>query len=828
MTKSVEMNRFFYFLCFSILSNSQIWAGGMLAGHVRTQAGEPVAGCVVSDGFSVVETNQDGFYQIQAGDSTEFVFVSLPSAYEMPVDPRGLPALYHRVEEGQTVYDFSLRPFADGGEADLHHVMIAISDPQVQDDYGTWRFRHESVADIKEHVASFPSGTPVYGVVVGDLVWDVYDRLPEHTESCLQLGFPVFNVIGNHDHDRNVRQDWGADHYFKENYGPTYYSFNRGKIHYVVLDDIEYTNAAGDKSYSHNIVDYQMEWLRKDLEKTPTSMYVVFLAHAPIEGSKVANRETLYNLVAKRRNTHAITGHHHCLTNYEVKSNFYDHTLGAVMGAFWSGDLCSDGTPNGYGVFQAGSKGIESWYYKSTGYDKSYQMRVYPPNSFMNGESLEDCVIANIWNYDSKWSEVYIYEDGEKHIMYQYNGLDPLASDFLSSEGDERPNYPGSDGGTLASRNPGATSTSHIFYYRPRNPDAKFVVEVTDRNGELHRVEPLHGLMVAAFEESSPDGSLVYSQGFNSFCVCPNQYVSSSKVGKCTYVQGHTPIGWYACSSGNMLPYEGKKSATDWLNFNYLCLSDGSSEQSGLFAYGCGNVADPESMDGNRALGSLAAFQNRAIYYGVMIENTSGKIIDGLDVSYLGEMWRGGIVPSRSQSLSFSYAVNPDILALRRRDKSLGEVETVPWEDLSFFSPVATDAEPNSACMGNSEVNSRRISGRIDVKLYPGDVILLRWEDVDDAGNDNGLAIDDLVVRSASVVDGVTGTFVGKNPSFYNKGTCIYFDEAPQKAVSVYDINGCLMGRYVPTGNVLELSGCLAPGLYLIQTEFGTKKIVLE
>ena len=295
-----------------------------------------------------------------------------------------------------------------------------------------------------------------------------------------------------------------------------------------------------------------MEWLKKDIANVANDTYIVFLTHAPFEGSRVLNREAVYNLVASKRNTHAITGHHHRLTNYEIKSNFYDHTLGAVQGAFWSGDVCSDGTPNGYGVFQASKTGIKSWYYKSTGYDKDYQMRVYPPNSFVDGQSLTDYVIANIWNYDSKWSDVYIYENGTKYLMYQYSGVDPLTYDFLLSDGDTRPNYPGSDGGTLASRNPGAAANPHMFSYKPKDANADFVVEVTNRNGDLHRVPVLKNLMVASFSEDGT--SVAYKQDFNSIREFPNHFIAGTKTAKATYVQGHSPAGWYACTSGLYRP----------------------------------------------------------------------------------------------------------------------------------------------------------------------------------------------------------------------------------------------------------------------------------
>ena len=152
-----------------------------LSGHVRTTDGQPVAQAVVSDGYSVVQTDGEGRYEMSRHDSAQFVFLSVPEAYEMPVDENGSPLLYARIgDKGDFTHDFTLTPFADGGAADSTHVLVAISDPQVRNDYDSWRFRNETIEDILELKASYPAGTRFYGAVVGDLVWDDYDRMAVH------------------------------------------------------------------------------------------------------------------------------------------------------------------------------------------------------------------------------------------------------------------------------------------------------------------------------------------------------------------------------------------------------------------------------------------------------------------------------------------------------------------------------------------------------------------------------------------------------------------------------------------------------------------------
>lgn len=57
-------------------------------------------------------------------------------------------------------------------------------------------------------------------------------------DAIAETEIPFFYVIGNHDLDLNVRSNEHARTTYKSYYGPTYYSFNRGNVHYVVLDDI--------------------------------------------------------------------------------------------------------------------------------------------------------------------------------------------------------------------------------------------------------------------------------------------------------------------------------------------------------------------------------------------------------------------------------------------------------------------------------------------------------------------------------------------------------------------------------------------------------------
>lgn len=92
----------------------------------------------------------------------------------------------------------------------------------------------------------------------------VHALFPDYNRAVAQMGIPFFQALGNHDQDYRLGGDETADKTFKEIYGPTYYSFNRGKAHYVVLDDVRYLGV--ERTYDGYIMENQLNWLAQDLK----------------------------------------------------------------------------------------------------------------------------------------------------------------------------------------------------------------------------------------------------------------------------------------------------------------------------------------------------------------------------------------------------------------------------------------------------------------------------------------------------------------------------------------------------------------------------------
>ena len=95
----------------------------------------------------------------------------------------------------------------------------------------------------------------------------------------------IFNCMGNHDNNPKIAGDWAASTDYREQWGPTYYSFNIGDVHYVVLDDIlcKNTGTGGDgRKYESTLTTDQLSWLKKDLSFVSTSTPLVITMHAPL------------------------------------------------------------------------------------------------------------------------------------------------------------------------------------------------------------------------------------------------------------------------------------------------------------------------------------------------------------------------------------------------------------------------------------------------------------------------------------------------------------------------------------------------------------------
>ncbi len=448
----------------------------LLTGKVQA-GGKGIAGVAVTDGRSVVVTDKGGKYQLKSHPEAEFVYISVPAGYAFPVRD-GIAKFYAPItkKEGIVNTDFALQKLA---QDDTKHNFVVWADTQMISKKDCEQLKAEAVPDLKALVQSYPAGTLFHGIGCGDLVWDKFELFADYKEALGATGVPFFNVIGNHDMDLDARTDEVSAQTFKQQFGPTYYSFNRGKIHYVVLDDVFFIGTA--KKYIGYLTEAQLKWLEKDLAQVPPGSTVVVSLHIPTNtgavrrnnkpegfGGTVSNRKQLYKILSPY-NVHFMSGHTHFNESWE-EGNMIEHNHGTVCGAWWTGPICGDGTPSGYGVYEVDGSDVK-WYYKATGKAKEHQLRIYDRGRVK--EKPEE-VVANVWNWDKGWKVEWWEDDKPKGAMQQRVGLDPWAAELYA--GPELPKKHKFVEPTLA---------DHLFYAMPSKEAKKITVKATDRFGQV-------------------------------------------------------------------------------------------------------------------------------------------------------------------------------------------------------------------------------------------------------------------------------------------------------------------------------------------------------
>lgn len=464
MMKKIELV-FCLFLGFFLLSfHGQIIADEVkVSGKVMDTKQRPVEGVVVNDGFNFTLTDKNGMYTLVVDDArSRYVSISVPAAYEIPVNASNLICFYRPIKkevvEGD--YDFVLEKREKPTKKFSY---LVFSDPQPKDDFHFVRFFTETVPDVRQFVADMEG--EVYGFVEGDIVSDALHLYPLYVSAVASWGIPMMHVIGNHDFDKryaaadrvgNLQQGYGEKIY-ESYFGPTDYSLNIGDVHIICMKDIDYV---GDKKYRTLFTDAQLAWLQKDLSFVKPGSTVFLNVHAPIFNViKTGNSKKVLDLF-KDYNVHIFSGHTHFHQNQVLADNIYEHNVGPVCGFHWQGNASRCGAPNGYMCVTVDNKNIQ-WKFKATGHDWNYQFKVYKPGKF---DSQAEFVVANVWDWDETF-QVRWYEDGVlKGNMEQFLDID---QDFLDS------------GRVKVYR------TNHLFRAKPSSTAKTVKIEVVNRFGEI-------------------------------------------------------------------------------------------------------------------------------------------------------------------------------------------------------------------------------------------------------------------------------------------------------------------------------------------------------
>jgi predicted MPP superfamily phosphohydrolase len=243
---------------------------------IRDTGETGMKGVAVSDQVNVVITDANGFYNLPNSKGFGYVFITQPNGF------KAQRSYFQKVDLGLSAVhvDFALVKVNTPTQFKFIHA----SDTHISD---------KSLDRIARFHAVIDSVRPDFVLVTGDLVKDAL-RVGEKEATSLyelyknemaKVGPTVWNVPGNHEIFGIERElsKVSPDHplygrkMYRSYFGPDYYSFNYGGIHWVALNSLDYD----DMWYYGGIDSVQREWLKKDLAAQPAKMPVVTFQHVP-------------------------------------------------------------------------------------------------------------------------------------------------------------------------------------------------------------------------------------------------------------------------------------------------------------------------------------------------------------------------------------------------------------------------------------------------------------------------------------------------------------------------------------------------------------------
>lgn len=503
-------------------------AGTTVYGIVSS-AGVGVENVVVSDGAEVTVTNEKGIYQLKSAKKWGYVFISVPSGYEVP-SVGVLPQFHRALKNSADVVeraDFKLEK-VDGQDS---YKIFMLGDMHLANRTGDLGQFAQFTSDLTDYMTRH-KGEKMYALTLGDMTWDLYwysnsYYFPQYlnTVNSQIKNLQIFHTMGNHDNDFQTRSDYDAAVKYVDQICPTYYSFNIGKVHYVVMDDIDCSSYDGSTSrnYVASLSAEQLDWLAKDLSYVAKTTPVVVAMHAQVfypttSGFKIdhdqVNTLRLFDIL-DGYTVRFVTGHTHMTFNVTPDAsivggrNFREHNSGSVCASWWwSGNLTpgihigTDGTPGGYGIWDVTGTDFQCLY-KSTGWPEEYQFRSYDLNNvhfsmadvplmpsdisasvknaymqYVNAypQNNDNEVLINIWNWNSDWT-LSVVDENRKTLPYtEVWAYDPLHIAALSVK---------------RFNNAGLKSTpsfitdkfTHFFKVKADDADTDLVITVKDEFG---------------------------------------------------------------------------------------------------------------------------------------------------------------------------------------------------------------------------------------------------------------------------------------------------------------------------------------------------------
>ncbi len=331
--------------------------------------GRGLAGVLVSDGCRIATTNAEGHYELATGaDSGPFVFVTTPSGY-------WTDAFYIGLGEAQAAgrADFPLQRVRQPERFNF----VFFTDMHVDSEpWGAARCQ----ASFREINLLRP--TPAFIWAQGDITLQGHGN-KGYLEGTQLATMPMRNGAGNHEmmlSHPDPRDD------FHKLYGPTYYSFDWGRVHCIVLDGNRPVPNGNQKDFRDvwGAVDgSELNWLKADLAAQPPGKPIIVGIHIPIVTTLprrrgkdpretpywlITNGDLLTDLFTRHGVRLVLQGHLHENERTMVNGVEYVTSI-SVSGRWWHAatgiERDVDDSPRGYRIVSVDGDKITHYYHSS-------------------------------------------------------------------------------------------------------------------------------------------------------------------------------------------------------------------------------------------------------------------------------------------------------------------------------------------------------------------------------------------------------------------------------------------------------------------------------
>ena len=463
---------FSFIVVFLIATSSSVGVASDLAvgtvfddrdGNSRQDSGERgLPGVSVSNGQDVVRTDENGRYSIPVTDDC-IVFVIKPEGYGTRLDDLYLSRFYYIHKPNGSPKNLTFPGVAPTGplppridfpltvqnEADAFDVLF-FGDPQPRNQQEIDYIAHDVVEDLIGSDAAF-------GVTLGDILFDDLSLFDAYNRTIGRIGIPWYNVIGNHDINFAADRDELSDETYERVYGPAYFAFDYGSVHFIVIDDVHWLSNGDEMFYRSGLSNAQLDFIENDLKHVPQDRLVVAMMHIPLVKSTEwleSKRERLFRILESREHCISLSGHTHHHEHVMIgeedgwqRPEPHHHIINVtVSGSWWSGKpdendiphtMCADGTPNGYTIMHFDGKQylLE---YRAARRDPDYQVRIMADELIDVKNASAALFHANVFNgmptADVRWR---IDDDESWREMKRTVKPDPL---FLKRWMEEQPN----------------------------------------------------------------------------------------------------------------------------------------------------------------------------------------------------------------------------------------------------------------------------------------------------------------------------------------------------------------------------------------------------